>query len=131
MAVGGSDYYQDRHWYEDVMAIYEYLYKYKGNSGSVRAFYQVFNTNGFGSYFERFSGDQGTLTISENQKKCYYVPERGKELPKWMDGVQKIDRSGHQAIVLTEAIEKACECALCWIEHGIEVAMNDFNSCQT
>jgi len=36
-----------------------------------------------------------------------------------------------QRPLLTEAIEKARECALCWIEHGIEVAMNDFNSCQT
>ena len=106
MAAGGSDYYHDRHWYEDVMVIYEYLYKYMGKSGSVRAFYQVLNTNGFGSYFERFSGDQGTLTISEDQKKCYYVPERGKELPEWMEGVEKIEHSGHQAIGLTKAIEK-------------------------
>ncbi len=106
MAVGGSDYYEGRSWYEDVMVIYEYLYKHKGKSGSVRAFYQVLNTNGFGSYFERFSGDEGTLTISEDQKKCYYVPERGKEIPVWMQGVEKIEQSGYQAVPLIGAIAK-------------------------
>lgn len=106
MAVGGSDYYEGRSWYEDVMVIYEYLYKHKGKSGSVRAFYQVLNTNGFGSYFERFGGDKGTLTISEDKKKCYYVPERGTELPAWMQDVEKVERNGHQAIMLASAIEK-------------------------
>jgi hypothetical protein len=88
------------------MVIYEYLYKHKGKSGSVRAFYQVLNTNGFGSYFERFGGDKGTLTISEDKKKCYYVPERGTELPAWMQDAEKVEKSGHQAIMLASAIEK-------------------------
>lgn len=106
MAVGGSDYYEGRGWYEDVMVIYEYLYKHKGKSGSVRAFYQVLNTNGFGSYFERFGGDKGTLTISEDKKKCYYVPERSMELPAWMQDAETVEQSGHQAIMLASAIAK-------------------------
>ena len=105
-AVGGADYYQDRQWYEDVMAIYEYLYRYKGKSGSVRAFYQILSTNSFGGYFERFSGDKGTLTISENHKKCYYVPEPGNEVPQWMAAVERIERSGHQAVPLDKALAK-------------------------
>ena len=35
-----------------------------------------------------------------------------------------------QKPLLTEAVEKARQCALCWIECGIETAMNDFNSRQ-
>ena len=65
------------------MAIYEYDYKHKGKAGSVRAFYQVLNTNGFGNYFERFQGDQGSLTVSENGKLCYYVPETSGQPPEW------------------------------------------------
>ena len=106
MTAGGSDYYEGRSWYEDVMVIYEYLYKHKRKSGSVRAFYQVLNTNGFGNYFERFCGDKGTLTISEDKKKYYYVPERGTELPAWMQDVEKVEKNGHQAIMLASALEK-------------------------
>ncbi len=63
LAVGGKDYYkyqQD----EDVMAVYEY----QSNMGTVRAFYQVLNTCGYGtygSYYETFMGDIATLLISE------------------------------------------------------------------
>ena len=92
MAAGGGDYYKDRDWYEDVMAIYEY----KTKAGSVRAFYQVQNTNGFGHYFERFMGDRGTLTISEDPRKCSFVPERGIEPPKWM-GTKRVNSDGHDA----------------------------------
>ena len=62
MATGGADYYPDRHWYEDVLCLYEYQTK----KGSARAFYQVINTNGFLGYYEKFSGDEGTIMISEN-----------------------------------------------------------------
>ncbi len=63
LAVGGKDYYkyqQD----EDVMAVYEY----QSNVGTVRAFYQVLNTCGYGTYgayYETFMGDIATLLISE------------------------------------------------------------------
>jgi predicted dehydrogenase len=63
LAVGGKDYFkyqQD----EDVMAVYEY----KSNTGIVRAFYQVLNTSGYGTYggyYETFMGDIATLLISE------------------------------------------------------------------
>ncbi len=63
LAVGGKDYFKMQH-DEDVMAVYEY----EGNGGVVREFYQVLNTSGYGSYgtyFENFMGDHGTLLISE------------------------------------------------------------------
>ena len=63
LAVGGTDYFNFQH-DEDVMAVYEY----QGNAGVVRAFYQVLNTSGYGTYgtyFEAFMGEFGTLLLSE------------------------------------------------------------------
>ncbi|MBN1673781.1 MAG: Gfo/Idh/MocA family oxidoreductase [Kiritimatiellae bacterium] len=112
VAVGGHDYYPDREWYEDVMTVYEYPYKRDGKSSAVRAFYQVLNTNGFGHYYERFHGDQGTLTISEDPRKCYYVPEAGRELPEWMAGVEPAERDGYQAVLLPKVLaNKSAEAA--------------------
>jgi predicted dehydrogenase len=65
MASGGSDYYNYEQ-NENVMAIYEYKTE---DQGSVRAFYQVLNTTGwgtYGTYYETFMGEVGTLLISEN-----------------------------------------------------------------
>ena len=64
LASGANDYYKYEH-NENVMAIYEY----KTEEGSVRAFYQVLNTTGwgtYGTYYETFMGDIGTLLISES-----------------------------------------------------------------
>ena len=102
VAVGGKDYYKDREWFENVMAIYEY----ETRSGSARAFYQVLNTTGFGSYYERFHGDKGTITISESSKKCYYVPEVGASIPEWMSSAKRVERDGHQAIPFIDALTK-------------------------
>lgn len=99
-AFGGADYFPDREWYEDIMVMYDY----KAQKGSARAFYQVLNTNGFGNYFERFMGDKGTLTISENLGQSYYVPEAGYEGPDWMAGIERVQRDGMQVIPLGPAI---------------------------
>ncbi|MFC1498189.1 Gfo/Idh/MocA family protein [Verrucomicrobiota bacterium] len=117
MAVGGNDYYSDRDWYEDVMAIYEYNTKY----GSTRAFYQVLNTSSFGNYFERFLGDKGTLTISEGAGMCYYVPEAGVEYPAWMDQVERVEKNGHMAIPLIDALtHKDAEAAKDMKEYNVK-----------
>ena len=102
MASGSTDYYKDREWFNDVMAIYEY----PGKQGSIRGFYQVLNTNGYGNYFERFYGDKGTLTISESAKMCYYVPDANYQPPEWMAGVENITADGYQAIPLIKALAK-------------------------
>ena len=101
VAMGGSDYFGNRQWYEDVLCIYNYKIK----EGSARAFYQVLNTNSYGHYFERFGGDGGTITISENPKKCYFVPEPGKDLPPYMASVEPVMHDGHPTIPLLKAME--------------------------
>jgi len=102
MATAGHDYFKDREWYEDIMAVYDY----KTAAGSVRAFYQVLNTSSYGDYFERFHGDGGALVISENAKACCYVPEFGKSPPEWMGAVEPVMRNGKPAIPLVDALPK-------------------------
>jgi predicted dehydrogenase len=87
LASGGNDYYEGREWFSDVMAIYEYPYDYKGRNTTVRASYQVLNTNGFRGFFERYHGDSGTLTISEFHNLCAFAPEPATQLPEWASEV--------------------------------------------
>lgn len=102
MASGSTDYYPDREWYSDVLAIYEY----RTAQGSARGFYQVLNTTSFGSYYERFHGDAGTLCISENAAQCYFVPEAERELPAWLTSVPTVERGGAQVIPFLDALPK-------------------------
>jgi len=83
LALGSTNYFK-REWYEDVSCMYEYETRVGGKSGSARAYYQILNTNSFGDYYERFSGDGGALTLSESPDRCFFVPERGKALPDWL-----------------------------------------------
>ena len=77
-ASGGIDYYPDREWYDNVMAIFEFSTK----NGKSRAFYQVQTTTKHGGFYETFMGDNGSLVISE-------VPQRGNwamreaHAPEW------------------------------------------------
>ena len=100
VAMGDTDYFTDREWFSDVLCTYDY----KTAEGSTRAFYQVLNTNSYGHYFERFGGDGGSIVISEDPKKCYYVAEPGKELPPYMAGVEKVMHDGHETVPLLPAI---------------------------
>lgn len=69
MASGGTDYWTDHEWYDNVMAIYEFATK----QGPVRAFYQTLTTNSSNGYFETFMGVEGTLVTSENSiRTCVY-----------------------------------------------------------
>ena len=94
LAVGGKDYFNFQH-DEDVMAIYEY----KGNAGVVRAFYQVLNTSGYGTYgtySEAFMGEFGTILLSEcagDKNKGWacmedYVEEKPKVMANWQKCVK-------------------------------------------
>jgi predicted dehydrogenase len=77
-ASGGIDYYKNREWYDNVMAIYEF----PTAEGMARAFYQVQTTTKNGGFYEVFMGDDGALQISE-------VPARGNwamreaHAPEW------------------------------------------------
>jgi len=79
MASGGTEYYDEKthEWYETVMVIYEY----ETRRGTVRASYQTITTNSSYGHFERFLGNQGTLTISEapEQTGIYREPSA----PRW------------------------------------------------
>jgi predicted dehydrogenase len=61
VAVGGTDYYRDREWYDNVCAHFEF----KTPEGVKRASYQVLTTNQFGGFHEIVRGINGTLVISE------------------------------------------------------------------
>jgi predicted dehydrogenase len=77
-ASGGTDYYKNREWYDNVMVIYEYATA----EGKARAFYQVQTTTKHGGFYETFMGDEGSLVMSE-------VPQRGNwaireaHAPEW------------------------------------------------
>ena len=83
-ASGGTDYYAKatHEWYDTVMAIFEY----KTKQGMVRAFYQNLTTNSSNGYSETFMGIDGTLNISEADKRGGVYPERyadKKVVDKW------------------------------------------------
>lgn len=88
MADGGTDYYDNLEWYDNVMAIYQY----DTPEGPVRAFYQVLTTTSAGGgYFEYFMGDEGSLKISENPKITQLYQEA--RAPDWEPFIkQKIIR---------------------------------------
>ncbi len=96
IASGGLDYYKDKEWYDNVMAIYEY----QTAKGPARAFYQVLNTTSFGGYYEVFMGDKGTFQLSENAKIGFFFPEITKEQPKWVDETEKVDQMDTKAITM-------------------------------
>ena len=97
VASGGKDYYEDdREWCDSIMAIYDY----PTQDGVVRAFYQVLNTTSFGGYYETFMGDRGTISISEDLSKCFYIPEPTKAPPEWVDKADRVEKMGTSAIQL-------------------------------
>ncbi|MFC1782390.1 Gfo/Idh/MocA family oxidoreductase [Planctomycetota bacterium] len=95
IASGGTDYWSDWEWYDNVMAIYEY----DTAAGPVRAFYQTHTTTGSKGYFENFMGDQGTLDISENKAAVY------REVYLLKDAWDKWIKKGY----LTEPADKDVE----------------------
>ncbi len=84
LASGGTDYYDKKthEWYDTVLA----TFKYKTESGIVRAFYQTITTNSNQGYFETFMGDQGALTISESAGRVGIFKEASAPLwDQWVD----------------------------------------------
>jgi len=112
VAVGGKDYYGDREWHEDVMVTYEYKARHAGGTGSARGFYQVLNTSGFGNYYERFQGDQGTVIVSENPKICSYTPEATGTPPGWAVAGEAVNiGAGSMGYPLVDALRKRSDAA--------------------
>lgn len=96
LASGGLDYYKDREWYDNIMAIYEYATE----AGPVRAFYQVLNTTSHGGYYETFMGDEGSLVISEDSTKGHVFREQTAKRREWEDMSEKVETMGREAIEL-------------------------------
>jgi predicted dehydrogenase len=96
MAGGGADYYKDRDWYDNVMAIYEY----DVGGETVRGFYQVLNTTSHGGFFETFMGDQGSMIVSEDPRKGFIFREVDAKRREWEDEAKKIETMGRDAIEL-------------------------------
>jgi predicted dehydrogenase len=109
LASGSNDYYNFEH-SENVMAIYDY----QAEHGSVRAFYQVLNTTAwgtYGTYYETFMGDVGTLLISEriwgkNKNIGWvlleeYIAEDPEVKKRWNDCIAKKLISGEYEVPKT------------------------------
>ncbi|MCK4431095.1 MAG: Gfo/Idh/MocA family oxidoreductase [Candidatus Aminicenantes bacterium] len=78
MASGGIDYYKNREWYDNVMAIYEF----KNDAGTARALYQVQTTTKHGGFYETFMGENGSIVISEVPPKGNWAM-REAHAPEW------------------------------------------------
>jgi predicted dehydrogenase len=86
IASGGLDYYKNHDWYDNAMVIYEYPLA----TGVARAFYQVqTTTSAGGGYFETFSGDDGTIRMSEDPSLCAIYREARATGNSWEDLAQK------------------------------------------
>jgi predicted dehydrogenase len=78
IASGGTDFYDHREWYDNVMCIFEY----DTPEGTARAFYETQTTTGHRGFSEAFRGTNGTIEIAE-------VPQRGNSAlrephaPEW------------------------------------------------
>jgi len=96
IASGGRDYYPDREWYDNVMAIYEY----STPQGPCRAFYQVLNTTSHGGFYETFMGDEGSLVISEDIRKGLIFRELQAKRQEWENEAEKVESMGQAAIEL-------------------------------
>ena len=62
LAAGGNDYYKNHEWFDNVTCTFEHATP----DGPARATYQVLTTTSYGGgYFEAFTGDEGSLRLSE------------------------------------------------------------------
>jgi len=85
MASGGTDYWTDHEWYDNVITIYEF----PTAKGLVRATYQTLTTNSANGYYEQFQGDEGTLLISESAARGDVYREGWVPEEKWEPWVDK------------------------------------------
>ncbi|MCL2103761.1 MAG: Gfo/Idh/MocA family oxidoreductase [Kiritimatiellaeota bacterium] len=79
-AIGGNDYY-NREMNDNVMAQYEF----KTKEGLInRAYYQVLTTTSNGGFYEKFMGENGSLTLAEITERGNTVERETREgVPAW------------------------------------------------
>jgi len=78
IASGGVDYYKNREWFDNVMAIFEF----DTPEGKARAFYQVQTTTKHGGFYETFMGENGSIVMSEVSQKGNWAM-REAHAPEW------------------------------------------------
>jgi len=66
-ASGGRDYYDFYDWYDNVSCVFEWDYTRDGKTSTVRGDYHILTSTDDGGFYERITGDEGSLTISENE----------------------------------------------------------------
>ena len=77
-ASGGADFYKNREWFDNVIAVYEF----QTPEGTVRALYQVQTTTKYGGFYEVFMGDDGALQVSEVTQRGNWAM-REAHAPEW------------------------------------------------
>lgn len=78
MASGGTDYYKNWEWHDNVIAVYEF----DTPQGKSRALYQVQTTTQHGGFYETFMGEDGSLVLSEIPQKGNWAM-REPHAPEW------------------------------------------------
>jgi len=105
MASGGLDFYKPpkwkpREWYDNVLTTYEY----DTPDGVARAFYQVLTTTSARGYYETFMGEDGTLQMSEDPRKCRVFAEAHLINP---DGTHPWDKWVRKGYLAKQPAEEA------------------------
>ena len=96
MASGGTDYYKDREWYDNVVAVYEYVV----DGRTLRGTYQVFNTTSHGGFYETFMGDEGSMVVSEDTRLGHFFREKTAAQREWEQQSDKVKKDGEEAFEL-------------------------------
>jgi len=88
-ASGGRDYYDFYDWYDNVSCVFEWDYPWGGKTSTVRGDYHILTSTDDGGFFERFTGDEGSLTISENESLGGIRRERHAPWPDWENELRR------------------------------------------
>ena len=94
-AGGGRDYYDLYDWYDNVSCLFEWDCAWQGKTRTVRGDYHILTTTDDGGFFERFTGDEGSLTISENATLGGIRRERSAPQADWEKALAA-DRPGRE-----------------------------------
>jgi len=87
-ASGGRDYYDFYDWYDNVSCVFEWDYRTAGKTSTVRGDYHILTSTDDGGFFERFTGDEGSLTISQNESLGGIRRQRNAPEAEWEKGLQ-------------------------------------------
>ncbi len=99
-ASGGTDYYKNWEWPDNVIAVYEF----DTPQGRSRALYQVQTTTQHGGFYETFMGENGSLVLSEIPQKGNWAM-REPHAPEW-DSLAKAGLLQAEAVPIQKTASK-------------------------